>query len=344
MMTRMDMKRTLWLLGFAACAGAAAACGGVPPRSIAQASRYQASLNWPGGPGAFGGNTSFGITDMLVTIPFAGTRYQDAGLVTNQTSFGVGLAPPSPLPTGVPTETPQPPDLVQIRNNPVTWSASGAGVAITPEPQWNAMLGPTVLVAAGSNTGKSILTATAVGPPVNVGVSITVYTYRVADIGCVDPGALGGAAFAPDSQGGHYVPQSDPKGSDLYVTGPQCSGAFADPSATTYTLHVPYGGTLLNTDGTPVNEQNNLFFTLSPQVWKPAFTQLNEQQFQALYAPCSLSPDPRMCFTPPNDVLVFKTRAGDIVKMYTGTTYHATTSGRNVTGAFEVSANGSFVF
>lgn len=341
------MKRALWILGFAVCAAAVSACGGksAPPIALESAARYQAQLNWPAsGAGDIGGNTSFGITDMLVTIPFSGTQYSDMGLVTNQTSFGVGLAPPSPLPDVAPTETPQPADLLQIRNNPVTWTAIGTGLTIAAQPQWDATLGPTVDIGAGSAGGTTMLAATAVGPPVNVGVSVKVYAYRVADIGCVDGGALGGASFVADAQGGHFVAQTDPASSDLYVTGPGCSGAFVDPSG--YTVHVPHGGSLINTDGVPMGEANNRFFTLAPSAWQEAFTQLSEAQFTPLFNPCAGAPPPpqNMCVTPENNVLIFKTSAGDVVKMYIATTYHATTSGRNVTGAFEVSSGGAFPF
>jgi hypothetical protein len=177
---------------------------------------------------------------------------------------------------------------------------------------------------------------------VNVGISATVYTYRVADVGCVDGGALAGAGFIPDANGGHYVAQSDPATSDLYVTGPQCGGKFTDPSG--YTLHVPYGGVLTNLDGYPPGEANNGFFTAAPSAWRSSFTQLDESQFELLFAPCSAAPNRRLCFTPLNDILIFKTGTGNVVKMYIALEHHTATSGRNIAGAFEVSSRGKFPF
>jgi hypothetical protein len=177
---------------------------------------------------------------------------------------------------------------------------------------------------------------------VNVGVSANVYTYRVADVGCVDAGALESASFGPDAGGGNYAAQSKPWASDLYITGPTCSGVFYDASG--YTVHVPYGGMLTNLDGYPPGEANNGFFALSPFAWKSNFTQLSESQFAALFVPCSTSPNPRVCFTPRNDILLFKTHAGNVVKMYIGLQQHTVTSGRNIAGAFEVSSGGAFPF
>jgi hypothetical protein len=268
---------------------------------------------------------------MIVTIPYAGMQYNDIGLLTNEASFGIGAAQSSAV---------QPSVVQQIRNNPVNWN--DPTVATTAEPQWTAMLGPTDLIGPGRVAGKSTLTATAVGPPVNVGVSATVYTYRVVDVGCVDGGALGGASFVSDANGGHYLRETDPSASDLYVTGPACGGKFNDSSG--YTVHVPHGGMLTNLDGKPIDKANNGFFTVSPSVWKSNFTQLGEAQFDALLRPCSTSSTPRICFTPLNDILLFKTSAGNVVKMYIALERHTVTSGRNVTGAFEVSSGGSFPF
>jgi hypothetical protein len=325
-------------------AASLAACGaGAPSTPPAYtASDFQALLNWPAtSDGALGGNTALGVTDMFVTIPFRGAQYSDVGLISDQVSFGVGLAPPSPLPSAAPTLTPEPAALVQIRNNPVMWVISGPTATYTPAPQWTSLLGPTVNVNAGGIPGKSTLTATAVGPPVNVGISANVFTYRVADIGCADPGALGGASFTADSSGGNYEAQTAPSASDLYVTGPACSGSFADPSG--YTVHVPYGGMLTNLDGIP-GVTNNGFFTVSPAAWRSQFTQMTQAQFEAALVPCSTAANPRLCFTPENDVFLFKTSAGEVVKMYIALNHHATTSGQNITGAFEVSSGGSFPF
>jgi hypothetical protein len=51
-----------------------------------------------------------------------------------------------------------------------------------------------------------------------------------------------------------------------------------------------------------------------------------------------------VCFTPNNDVLMFKTQGGNVVKMYIYLWQHTATSGRNIAGAFEVSSDGRFPF
>lgn len=288
--------------------------------SIANAvPEFQAQLNWPStGEGAFGGNSGFpGTQAMMATIPFTGTKYSDIGLIPNQVSFGVGGSD----------------GVEQVRNNPVSWTFALPIAKVKPAPEeFTSMLGPTVYVT-GVAPGKTTLTATAVGPPMNVAVSAPVYVYQVIDVGCVDGGALGGVSFASD---GRYKAPTTIAASDLYVTGPDCGGAFHDARATGETVHVPLGGTLLADSIT--RGQWNIFMNFPAKLWRKSFTALNERAFADAVRPyCKPEGSPTPVPCPPwNTVLFLKTKTGAIVKMQLIFAHHATTSGKNLVGAYEI--------
>ena len=125
-----------------------------------------------------------------------------------------------------------------------------------------------------------------------------------------------GARFDED---GVARPSGTPRDSDIYVTGPEnkpsmrawygCSGAFMSPSARSFALHVPFGGTVLRyKSGVYVGD-------VRVSDWRDDFT----------IAPALNR----------GDVLLFRTHDGRIVKMVNDPPEQLTTSGPYLVGPYK---------
>lgn len=182
--------------------------------------------------------------------------------------------------------SPSPPGTTQV-----SWTSSDASVVVRPQQPDFASLAPTApplgtFAVTGTAYGAATITAN-VGAPVNQRVSIPAYHYPSLSLGCAfryrpafsfDPGAA-----ATDTTSDLY----DTKASDSLGPLDGCANTpFATAPGTPELWHAPYGGVLIP------NVLLAQFPSIQPSQWQNTGTQ----------------------FTPQDGVLLFKTKAGRIVK------------------------------
>ncbi|MBV8245180.1 MAG: hypothetical protein JOZ38_04590 [Candidatus Eremiobacteraeota bacterium] len=196
---------------------------------------------------------------------------------------------------------------------PIAWSASpatvhvGAAAGTSPPPEGYA----SIVLGSQAHPGPAWAIAK-LGKPVNAELRIPLYLYDAVDAGCNGIAAAGGVSF---DERGVARPQTDPAGSDVYVTGPAksatvppaaCSGKFVGGDG--FTIHTPYGGTW-------VSRRMTSFSRIRTSAWSNAFTEFSGGSTDG-------------------DVLLFKTKSGRIVKVADMSNLSA------VVGPYAVSAPG----
>jgi hypothetical protein len=211
---------------------------------------YTASIRWTGlgqtTSSALRGTaaTTGSIIPLTLTAPTMNT-FQAFGQGSGSLDFANVTLQVSPAPS--PAVTPQ-------------WTVSGVGLTSSPNPGGDTNVVSTTIGQIGSGTISASI------PSIGLTATANVYVFPRFLISCgAFPPFLGpidttqfNSAFAFES--GAAMPQTTIAASDLYVTGPNCSGVFQDPAALLYTVHFPFGATLLATpngsgfSGTPITQ------------------------------------------------------------------------------------------
>jgi hypothetical protein len=361
------LKRSFFAVAFAAIASACSGGSPYAPSSQQFANAvFPSFLLWlPTSDGAPGGSNGYSGDAIVTTIPFdasASGGPSDVGALPNRVAFFLAGGQVSQA------------ELDNLRSQPIAWSVSAntavlaSAPPLTPPPSAppGSLSLPSHYVSGGSVPGVATLTGNLQNAPVPITASVKIFTYPVVDVGCTDVGALPGVSFAQDD--GYSVVQNYASSGDLYITGPTCSSYFNYNYSSSFTIHTPYGGTLLSLG--PIAETTNQYLSneitpnfteLGASLWKNDFTSIDGATFAAAIAPpcvaVTVTPSPlpsgainplpniSACTSTPAVVLIFKTQGGNIVKMYFALSHDGTTSESNIVGAYEATnASGAFPY
>lgn len=282
-----------------ACGGGSGSGGGTLPRGASSVS-YTTSLVFVGSLAGHGSKVTAARVHSVRPLAVVGT---DAIMVVEPITAS-GLIDGNPANDFGGTA------YVEVSPSPATSPSVSFSISTslatfsTPQPNVTSPPGTLTYYVVTSSTSapntQGSGTATAmISDPVDESPSSPVYAYMAIAMNCGSPAPQGdsvGWAWNAGSQSWQAV--SNPSQADIYLTGPNCPGAFNQTTGDGYAvLNFPGGGLTISTD--------NAFSSITASGWANDETSVDMETIDALNGDGSQ-----------NTLLIAKTRGGVIFKVF----------------------------